>query len=84
MTPAWVHLVDLSLAAAIAAAAGYGMFRLFASTEEARRAQMTEFVKILIDQMVKRQDEQAAAISELKDAALSLRDEIRFGRRENG
>jgi len=77
MTPAWSHLLDASLAAGIAAAAFYFMFRLFASTEMARRAQMTEFVKILTDQIVKRQDEQTAAINGLRDAVISMRDEFR-------
>jgi hypothetical protein len=84
MTPNWVHLADLSLAAAIATGGAYSMFRLFASTEAARRAQMTDFVKILTDQMVKRQDDQAAAINALRDAVLLLRDELRDSRRREG
>lgn len=81
MPPGWVHLVDLSLATAIGAGAAYSMFRLYASTEEARRAQMSEFVKLLLDQVTKRQDELITEIKELRTAATALRDEIRHGRR---
>jgi hypothetical protein len=81
LTPAWVHLVDLSLATAIGAGAAYSMFRLYASTEEARRGQMGEFVKLLLDQVTKRQDELIAEVKELRLAAQALRDEIRHGRR---
>jgi len=81
MTPAWVHLIDVSLAVTIAAAAGYAMFRLFASTEVARRAQMTELVRMLFDQVGKRQEDQTAELRELREAVLALRDEVRHGRR---
>lgn len=84
ISPAWTHLFDLSLAAAIAAAGGYSMFRLFASTEEARRVQMTEFVRMLTDQIAKRQDDQVAAINALRDSVLLLRDELRDSRRRDG
>ena len=81
MAPAWVHLIDVSLAVTIAAGAGYAMFRLYSSTEAARRGQMTELVRMLFDQVGKRQEEQTAEIRELRDAVQALRDEVRLGRR---
>lgn len=80
MAPAWVHLVDLSLATAIGAGAAYFLLRLYASTEEARRVQMGEFVKLLLDQVGKRQDQLIAEVRELRIAAQALRDEIRHGK----
>lgn len=75
--PVWSRMIDSSLAVAIACAAGYLIFRLFAATEAARREQVSGFVKYLTVDLNNRLDEQKAAIDTLRQTIEGLREELR-------